>query len=34
MPVQVTNCKHCNAENKEPDDEETINSLQYVEWVD
>jgi len=34
MPVQATNCKNCNPENKEPDDAETESLLEYVEWVD
>lgn len=33
-PVAVTNCKDCNAENKEPTDPEMIEQLQYVEWED
>ncbi len=33
-PVAVTNCKACNAENKEPTDPEMIEQLQYVEWED
>lgn len=34
MPYGVTNCKVCNAENKEPEDAELIEQLQYVEWFD
>lgn len=33
-PVQATNCKECNKDNKEPDDAETSFLLQHVEWID
>lgn len=33
-PVQATNCKHCNVENKDPEDDDIVELLQLTEWVD
>lgn len=34
QPVQAKFCTECNADKREPTDEEAIRLLNYVEWVD